>query len=135
MPEIYTWTILLINQLGEIGEKQLSVLGSRGCQICPLMHVPQSFISIVSKGYFSVICWFLIYCPYNNIVCQCALYEYCLFSAFYECDYLLRHPLNMFKPFSNCTCRSNAVLLLWIFFGVFMFYIRLSLFCYLVCSL
>ena len=29
MPEFYTWTILLINQLGEIGEKQLSVFGSR----------------------------------------------------------------------------------------------------------
>ena len=36
----YTWTILLINQLGEIGETQLSVFGSRGGQICPLMHVP-----------------------------------------------------------------------------------------------
>ena len=42
MPEFYTWTILLINQLGEIGEKQLSVFGSRGGQICPLMHVPLS---------------------------------------------------------------------------------------------
>ena len=40
MPEFYTWTILLINQLGEIAEKQLSVFGSRGGQICPLMHVP-----------------------------------------------------------------------------------------------
>ena len=26
MPEFYTWTILLINQLGEIGEKRLSFL-------------------------------------------------------------------------------------------------------------
>ena len=33
MPELYTWVILLINQLGEIGEKQRSVFG-------PLMHVP-----------------------------------------------------------------------------------------------
>ena len=39
MPEFYTWTILLINQLDEIGEKQLSVFGSSGGQICPLMHV------------------------------------------------------------------------------------------------
>ena len=30
MPEFYTWAILLINQLGEIGEKQLSIFGSRG---------------------------------------------------------------------------------------------------------
>ena len=40
MPEFYTWTVLLVNQLGEIGEKQLSVYGSSGGQICPLMHVP-----------------------------------------------------------------------------------------------
>ena len=40
MPEFYTWTILLINQLGELGEEQLSVFGSRGGQICPLMYVP-----------------------------------------------------------------------------------------------
>ena len=39
-PEFYTWAILLINQLGEIVEKQLSVFGSRGGQICPLMHIP-----------------------------------------------------------------------------------------------
>ena len=30
MPEFYTWTILLINQLGEIGEKLLSVMLQRG---------------------------------------------------------------------------------------------------------
>ena len=42
MPEFYTWAVLLINQLGEIGEKQLSFFGSRGGQICPLMHVPFS---------------------------------------------------------------------------------------------
>ena len=35
MPEFYTWTILLINQSDEIGEKQLSVFGSRGGQIVP----------------------------------------------------------------------------------------------------
>ena len=40
MPEFYTWTIYLKNQLGEIGEKQLSVFGSRGGQICPLIHIP-----------------------------------------------------------------------------------------------
>ena len=43
MPEFYTWTILLTNQLCEIGEKQLSVSGSRGGQICPLMHVSLCF--------------------------------------------------------------------------------------------
>ena len=45
MPEFYTWIILLINQSDEIGEKQLSVFGSRGGQICPLMHAPLSFPS------------------------------------------------------------------------------------------
>ena len=40
MPEFYTWAILLINQQDEIGEKQLSVFGSRGGQNSPLMHVP-----------------------------------------------------------------------------------------------
>ena len=39
MPEFYTWTILLINQSGEIGEKQHSVFGSRGGQKSLLMHV------------------------------------------------------------------------------------------------
>ena len=39
MPEFYTWTILLINQFGEIGEKQLLVFCFKGGQICPLMHV------------------------------------------------------------------------------------------------
>ena len=42
MPEFYTWAILLINQLGEIGENQLSVFSSRGGQICLLMQVPLS---------------------------------------------------------------------------------------------
>ena len=37
MPEFYTGVILLINQSEEIGEKQLSVLGSRGGQISPFM--------------------------------------------------------------------------------------------------
>ena len=40
MPEFYTWAILLINQQDEIGEKQLSVFGSRGGQNSPLMHIP-----------------------------------------------------------------------------------------------
>ena len=35
-----TWAILLINQQNEIGEKQLSVFGSRGGQNSPLMHIP-----------------------------------------------------------------------------------------------
>ena len=42
MPEFYTWVILLINQLDEIGVKQLSVFVSRGGQNCPLMHVALS---------------------------------------------------------------------------------------------
>ena len=40
MPEFYTWVILLINQQDKIDEKQLSVLGFRGGQNSPLMHVP-----------------------------------------------------------------------------------------------
>ena len=39
MPEFYTWASLLINRIDEIGEKQLSVFGSRGGQICHLMHI------------------------------------------------------------------------------------------------
>ena len=40
MPDFYTLAILLINQQDEIGEKQLSVFGSRGGRNSPLMHVP-----------------------------------------------------------------------------------------------
>ena len=43
MLEFYTWVILLINQSEDIGEKQLSNLGSRGSQISPLMQVPLYF--------------------------------------------------------------------------------------------
>ena len=32
MPEFYIWTILLINQLDEIDEKQLSVLAPEGAK-------------------------------------------------------------------------------------------------------
>ena len=39
MPEFYTSIILLINQLDEIGDKQLSGFYSRGGKICPLMQV------------------------------------------------------------------------------------------------
>ena len=46
--KFHTWTILLINQLDEIGEKQLSIFGSRGGQICPLMHVALSWASSFS---------------------------------------------------------------------------------------
>ena len=43
MSAFYTWVILLTNQSAELGEKQLSVVGSRGCQISPLlMHVTLS---------------------------------------------------------------------------------------------
>ena len=45
MPDFYTRTIILIKQLGEIDEKQLSVFGSKGGQICPLMHVPLYWLS------------------------------------------------------------------------------------------
>ena len=48
MPEFYTLIILLINQLGEFSEKQLSVFGSKGGQIFPLMHVTLSlFLQIL----------------------------------------------------------------------------------------
>ena len=52
MPEFYTWAILLINQKDEIGNKQLSVFGSREGQNSPLMHVPLSsyFLIKVSKA-------------------------------------------------------------------------------------
>ena len=40
MPKFYTSVILPINRSKEIGEKQFSVLGSKGGQISPLMHVP-----------------------------------------------------------------------------------------------
>ena len=40
MPDFNSWVILQVNnQSEEIGEKQLSVLGSIGEQISPLMHV------------------------------------------------------------------------------------------------
>ena len=39
MPDFYTWVIPLNNQSEDVGEKQLSVYGSRGGQISPLMHV------------------------------------------------------------------------------------------------
>ena len=39
MPEFYTWVILLINRSKEIGKKQLSIFGSRGGPISPLMHI------------------------------------------------------------------------------------------------
>ena len=45
MPEFYTWAILLRNQQDEIGERQLSVFGSRGGQNSHLMHVPLSTVS------------------------------------------------------------------------------------------
>ena len=35
MPEFYTWTILLINQLGEIGEKQFQLLAPEGAKFAP----------------------------------------------------------------------------------------------------
>ena len=37
--EFYTWVIPVIKQLDKICEKQLSVFGSRGGRICPLMQV------------------------------------------------------------------------------------------------
>ena len=38
-----------IDQLGEIGEKQLSVFGSRGGQTCPLMHVTLYYIFFLTE--------------------------------------------------------------------------------------
>ena len=46
--EFYTWIILLINQSREICQKQLSVFGSRGGKISPLMHVALCLF-IISK--------------------------------------------------------------------------------------
>ena len=40
MPEFYTWTIVLINQLSEIGDKQLSVFGSRRPNLCLNARTP-----------------------------------------------------------------------------------------------
>ena len=40
MPEFYTWAVPLTNQSDQIGEKQLSVFGSRGGQNSPLIYVP-----------------------------------------------------------------------------------------------
>ena len=43
MPEFYTSAILLINQQDEIGEKQLSVIDSRGGQNSPNACTPFTF--------------------------------------------------------------------------------------------
>ena len=49
MSDFYTW-VILNNQSEEIGQKQLSVLGSRGGQISPLMQVALSMHSVFSIG-------------------------------------------------------------------------------------
>ena len=55
MPEFYTWAILLTNQLDEIGDKQLSVFGSRGGQNSLLMHVPLLYLHKKSSAYADVL--------------------------------------------------------------------------------
>ena len=54
MPEINTWVILLIDHSEEIGEKQLSVFGSREGQISPLMHIALCVIVGVGQSEFVV---------------------------------------------------------------------------------
>ena len=90
MPEFYTWTILFINQLGEIGEKQLSVFGARGGQICPLMQIP-----------------------------LCTIYQ-CMNILMYPCFYILYNSIYLFgfytsfrdfsvdRPITNITVTGNS---------------------------
>ena len=55
MPEFYPRAILQINQQDEIGEKQLSIYGSRGGKNSPLMHVPLSkFFLLTGKIHMGV---------------------------------------------------------------------------------
>ena len=63
MPDFYTCFILLINQSEEIGEKQLSVFGSRGGQISPLMHVAllTIFPPVRTLVVYSIV-WFIFLC-------------------------------------------------------------------------
>ena len=49
MPKFYTLVIVPINQSKEICEKQISVFGSRGGQISPLMHIPL-YYTILNGG-------------------------------------------------------------------------------------
>ena len=85
MPEFYTWAILLINQQNKIGEKQLSVFGSRGGQNSPLMHVPlprgfyfhetshiRSFAKIKTLAKISEFTSFLDCCNGTNCLFRCA---------------------------------------------------------------
>ena len=58
MPKFYTWVILPINQSEEIGEKHISVLGSRGDQNSPSVHVALSscdfkFAEVIIFGAFT----------------------------------------------------------------------------------
>ena len=81
MSEFYTWAILLTNKLDEIGEKQLSVFGSRGGQSGPLMHVP--------------LCSWLFRRLFLNII-----YSWTVLTVFLNCSYMCslsfqRHFMNM----------------------------------------
>ena len=54
----YTWHNLLIHLSEEIGEKQFSVLGSRGGRISPLMHLALSestFASITLLSKYQIV--------------------------------------------------------------------------------
>ena len=78
MPEFYTWVILLINQSEEIGEKQLSVFGSRGDQNSSSMHVALSgcdfkFAEVIIFGALLHILSVFVYClkkEYISETCQ-----------------------------------------------------------------
>ena len=68
MPEFYTWVILLIKQSEELSEKQLSVLGFRGGQISPLMHVALSSCqqAICDRAISLKAAALRAHCPLNN---------------------------------------------------------------------
>ena len=80
MPEFYTLVILLINQSEEIGEKQLSVFGSRRGQNSPLLHVAQSFVYILFENK----------CLYWPQICSWKIFEMCLCRFIY----IVKHKVN-----------------------------------------
>ena len=59
----------LLNQLNEINETQLSVFGSRGGQICPLMHVALWHRCIPSSDWL-IISSLLVKFDYMKRVCN-----------------------------------------------------------------
>ena len=78
MPDVYIWVIHLINQSEEIGEKQLSVFGSRGDQISPLIHV---YAYVCTRTYTSV--HFL-----NSISNLYKLHRHAVFVIIFHCTFI-----------------------------------------------